>query len=538
MPTLQALIDGYGPDFPGVDTLFGIEAGAADVLKMEQPIPALDRYLWEVAFLRNVTSGRNLGELRFNISLDWFLHLSYHLASSPGIPQDKRVVDRISHEDDETIRRLAATPSDILRAQYLEKFTEHDTAAATDYLKILIATKLPHLEQMIEGVHFPLTSEDLMSIVMGTIFNTVHYGHAIPAVLDFCDKVIGYVEKYETRQAPLVLPGLTHRQAAEYTTLGKKFMTTVINILELIDDAFFDKRGKVRPFTAKAGGALGNFTTHYAAYPGIDWEDFARSFIERYGLKYQRMTFQSSLYTVEAGHFTALGNILTSVMKFDQDFLEMAACPGQFFVKEKKKGTKGSSLMPNKSNLWEMEGAKAMLSEARDKLFHYAKELPSFAHEGDMQRSYLGRNIGDVYMPLFIGLTRSTQGLHKYRPNHPKIQAFFDEYPGMAGSVIQTVLKRERIEGDAYREIQRIAINVDGTYANAAQFRTGLEGAMERLGLEDGARIELRSCLDPQQQVKHAHTMAWEELDHAKIKIQQYRRALSDRVFANTRRDA
>ena len=75
--------------------------------------------------------------------------------------------------------------SDSLRVEAFEKVTEHDTAAAGDYLKVLIARAFPRLEQMMEGVHFANTSEDAMSVVFGVLANKVAYGHFIPAMLNF-----------------------------------------------------------------------------------------------------------------------------------------------------------------------------------------------------------------------------------------------------------------------------------------------------------------------------------------------------------------
>lgn len=525
MPSVKDLLKGYGPDFPKLEDLLGIEPDEAQLLMLEAPTPALSRYLKNVHFMNEVTSQKSIGRLRFNVIIGYLIALSDALTRYGGRLNDQKVVHNLTEDDKMQLRKCATTPADIVRAEAIEKFTEHDTAAATDYVKILIGTRMPHLEAMIEGVHFANTSEDVMGNVFGIVGNKLVYGYFMPALLDFCEKVMGYVEKYEEK-VPLMLPGLTHQQAAEPTTLGKKFMTRLFAIDKLVDEHLRDKNGEFRPFSGKLGGALGNLTTHYAAYPDINWRAFSRNFVEGFGLGYDKMTDQCVTYTREAQLFTTIGNILTHVIQFTDNFVRMASCPGQLFVKRKKKGAKGSSIMPNKSNAWAMEGAIKMLTEAQENLFLYARELPRYTHEGDMGRSYMMRNMGTMFMPIFIGLNRIGSELQSYGPNPTKIDAFFSEYPGMAASVMQTVLKRMGIEGDAYRIIQDIAINPDGTYANGRQFRTGLEQKMEELQLPPEWRQELLFKLDPKNIIGPADAMAKEIAANIKEKMTIYRAKL------------
>jgi len=523
---LDALIAGYGDDFPKVEQLLNIQATDEDKLKLEAPIPELGRYLKSVSFLTDVTSGKAVGLQRFKVITEYFIQLGEELEEYEGKFKDKKIIGHLSETDKHKIRQLGTSLSDIIRAEKIEQFADHDTAAATDYIKILIARELPHLEDMIEGVHFANTSEDVMSNVFGIIANKLVYGHFMPALLDFCESTIYYVKMYE-KHTPLVLPAFTHQQAAEPTTFGKK-ITTRLNAIDYLIANMADKDGKFIPFSGKLSGAVGNLTTHYAAYPDIEWGNFAKGFVKSLGLSYEEMTDQCVSYVIEANHFTTIGNILTQVIKLTDDFVDMASCPGQLFVKQKKKGEKGSSIMPNKSNAWAMEGAIKMLKKSRDGLFHYAKELPDYPHEGNMGRSYLFRSIGDIFMPVFIGLKRINREMHKYHPNKEKIKAFFNEYPGMSGSSLQSILKREKISGDAYRTIQDISINPDGSYANKKQFKKGLNQKMDELDLPQELRKELRQILDPKNLVREANKLVIEKLTIIKSHFSRYRNNLAD----------
>lgn len=529
MATVNELIKGYGEGFPDIETLLGLEPDEAQLIAMSEPTPELCRYFKDVSFFCDVTSQKVVGMVRFKVLIERLIALNDELSRYSGVHHDKRVVHSLTDENKYALRQLARTPADVLRAERIERFTEHDTAAAGDYLKILIGTQMPHLEWMIEGVAFADTSEDTMGPVFGLIANKIVFGYFLPRLLDFIERLLDYVDELE-KDGPLVIPALTHVQAAEPTTFGKKMSTWLypldFHIQRMMENDCFI------PFSGKYGGAVGNTTTHLAAYPDIDWRDFGRRYIERLGLMYEEMTFQSSTYAIEASHFATLANMMTHIIKLTEDFVALASCPGQLFIKLKKPGTKGSSIMPNKSNAWNMEGALEMLRRSRAELFHYAQRLPAYPHEGNMGRSYLMRTLGGVFMPAFIALSRiqnemvgdmKTRG---YAPNLEKIVAFFREYPGMAGSSIQTCLKREGIEGDAYRQIEKIAINPDGTYADTEQFSRGLEQVMEANNLPSSACCELRDLLNPQRNIGDAHILAKRYSQTLRVRIGRYRAML------------
>lgn len=516
---VDEMIKGYGPNFPGLAELFAMPLTEKDRLSLEEPIPALGRYAKSVAFLKDVTSGKAVGLMRFKVIIEYFIALNNQLAEYTG--KHRKITGKLTAEDIAEIRKIGTTLEEVKQAEFIEKFTEHDTAAAGDFIKLKIATKLPHLEDQMEGIHFGCTSEDVMGNVFGLIANDLVFKHFLDSLLDFCLNVMFFVEKHEGL-GPLILPALTHEQAATPTTLGQKLITQLV----AIDYHLSQMKGKTvkfQPFSGKMGGPIGNLDCHYAAYPDIDWISFAKDFVEGMGLHYETMTNQCVSYAVEAQHFTTIGNILTHIIKLVKDFVNMASCPSQFFVKEKKKGTKGSSIMPNKSNAWKMEGALGMLSEARDRLFFLARELPNYPHEGNMARSYLFRNIGDAFLPIFIGLGRITEEIKTYKPNPEKITNFFNEYPGMAGGCLQTVLKRQGVSGDAYRLIQEISINPDGTYANAEQFKKGFEEKVKELGLPEDSREELARLLKPDNLIGLAHLMTLSSIENLKIKFKTYR---------------
>lgn len=527
--TVAQLLKGYGPKCPPLHDLLALTPDEAKIISLSQPTPALGRYINSVGFLSGVTSQKVVALVRFRVLIEYLIALSEELDGYDGKHKLRKIVHSLTPEDKADIRSLANTLSDIIRAEALERCTDHDTAAAAGWLKVLIGTRYPRLEWMIEAVAFACTSEDTMSSVFGMVGNSLIYGHFVPMVLDLMESLLDFVDDVE-QDGPFIIPAETHRQVAEPQTMGKRITTDLMpmdfRIRRLHDGDRF------MAFPAHIGGATGNLVTHYAAYPDIDWRSFGRGFVEGLGMTYEEMTFQSGTYAIETAILSELGGLLTHLIKFCEDFLSMAACPAQLILKRRQAGLLGSSVMPQKFNWWGVEGAKRMLEETREMLSFYARALPDFPREGDMGRSYLMRNIGTVMMPAVIAIGRisseivgdlSTRGARVSREN---AKFYLDRYQTISASAIQTVLKREGIEGDAYRQIQAICITPDGDYVNARQFARGLGRIMKENRLPRRVCKELRLLTKPENNIGDADVLAKRSSATLRANIAVYRQQL------------
>lgn len=495
---VAGMLAGYGPKFqqafPTLTELFKKQPSPEELLAMEMPIPGLGRYRETTMFLTDVTSGKAIGLTRFHVLKEGFLGMNAALARS-GVTHPFAVP--LALDDVAAIRRLGITLAEVHQTDQLERFTEHDTAAAGDLIKLRIAHLLPHLADRIELLNLACTSEDTMGNVFGLILNELVYRHFLPDLLGTCRFLMEFAERHSPPDDPLLMAALTHEQGAEPTTFNRWTAVRVNAIFDLVPRLYHPGTTQFQPFSGKMGGAIGDLKAHYAAFPQVDWQCFAREFVTGLGLHYDPLTDQCVTYAVESAHLSTIENILNQVVKLADDFVKMLRCPAQFFVKQKKEGQKGSSIMPNKSNPWQIEGAIAALEKAMAMISFTAHQLPRYADQGNMKRSYLLRDIGSDFMGAFIALARIRREMAACHPSLEKIQAVFHEYPGMSGSVLQTVLKRAMIGGDAYRLIQSIAINHDGSYANADQFAEGLEQVMSDLELPGDLRAELRSLCQP-----------------------------------------
>jgi len=521
---LQSMVTGYGTKLRPLEDLFNLKLTDEDKERQKSPIPALGRYKDSVAFMEKVTSARSIGRKRFMVLISYFIALSKLMSGYNG--KFRKISGKLSGSEVKYLRSLGTKPEEIKMAEEVEKVSEHDTAAAGDYLKLRILYDfvqrskkfLANLCKKIEAFHFAATSEDIMSIVFGIIANELVYVHFMRKLLDLLDNTIKFVEKF-----PLLfcVPESTHDQFAEPITYGKKIANTLEAIKATIKDHLLEGNS-FRVFSGKFSGGTGGFVTHYAAYPDIDWRTFSRKLVRSFGLHHEEMTFQCVAYAREAQIFRTIMTLLDQICKMLEDFIKMASAPAHFFQKEKKPGAKGSSLMP-KVNLWQIEGAIIMLEKVQHMLAFLAEKLQRFPHAGNMKRSFLFRDIGNDFMPAFIAFGRIIKEMNGCIANQKKINAAFKEYPGVAGSALQTVLKREGVSNDAYRIVQEAFVNPDGSYNNTEQFLEILEKKMAEMDLSPKLREELRGLMDFERLAEPGRLMAVECFAKLKQDFADYR---------------
>src|SRR5690606_1093575 len=147
------------------------------------------------------------------------------------------------------------------------------------------------------------------------------------------------------------------------------------------------------PFSAKFGGATGNFNAHYVAFPNEDWIDFGNHFVqEKLGLKRMQFTTQIEHYDNLAAQFDALKRINTILIDFCRDVWTYISM--EYFKQKIKKGEIGSSAMPHKVNPIDFENAEGNLGIANAFFEHLSSKLPVSRLQRDLTDSTVLRNIG------------------------------------------------------------------------------------------------------------------------------------------------
>ena len=537
---MEGMIRGYGSGF-GFTTVEGLMEASivtpGDITRLMEPFPARGRYRKDTDFLKRVTSSYALGRKRYRLFAEKLIFLAKIMKDYQGKYSDKKIIPGLSPEDEQKLLQLGDNINYDILAELLENVADNDTAAYADAFKILIYVNLPHLAPFIEAVHNADTSEDNWGNVVGLTLSELVFGHTISAYINFCEKLLDYVERHQDTMIwestelltnadnIFILPIFTHWQSSTSSSHAKGVVTSlkqIINLLyELNDGQTF------KPFSGKFGGITGTYDAHFAQYPDIDWFARGKEYIESLGLHYESMVYQSVAYTREAQIFRTLCTINEQIIKFVNDFRFLVSCPGQLFIKKLKPGGKGSSSNPGKTNLWMCEGGVKLLKKANVLLNFVSTELQDFTQAGDMGRSVLMRDIGADFSNIFIALNRILKELNSCVPNPRNIKRVFEEYPSLCMSAMQYVLKREHYQGDSYRAMQQILINKDGSYATRAEFMPKFEDFMEGAGFTSELREELRSHMDPVKLVRPIHERAVKEMGELRIRLSELRRIQS-----------
>ncbi|MCB0804992.1 MAG: adenylosuccinate lyase [Bacteroidales bacterium] len=311
----------------------------------------------------------------------------------------------------------------------IEQTTNHDVKAVEYYLKKEFDRL--GLSKYKEFLHFGLTSQD--------ITNTAQ-PYALK--LAFTDSLLPQLEKVQSKLAKLSkewknIPMLahTHGQPASPTTLGKEinvFAERLRQQLKLI---------KSLPFTAKFGGATGNFNAHYVAYPDVNWHEFGNELLKNIGLVRQKVTTQIENYDFLAAFLDNIKRINTILIDLNRDIWTYISM--EYFKQKIKAGEIGSSTMPHKVNPIDFENSEGNLGLANALCEHLSAKLPVSRMQRDLTDSTVSRNIGMPMAHSLLAWKMLIKGLNKLLLNEPKLQEDLENNWVVVSEGIQTILRRE-----------------------------------------------------------------------------------------------
>ena len=257
-----------------------------------------------------------------------------------------------------------------------------------------------------------------------------------PAIEEVIDKLKDMAKEW--KDIPML--ARTHGQPASPTHLGKEiyvFVERLRDQLQMLNNV---------PFTAKFGGATGNMNAHKVAYPDIDWPAFAKHFVEKsLHLKRQQTTTQIEHYDYMAAYFDALRRINTIMIDLSRDIWMYVSM--EYFKQKIKAGEVGSSAMPHKVNPIDFENAEGNLGMANAVLTFLSTKLPISRLQRDLTDSTVTRNIGVPIAHTLIAVKSLMKGLDKLLLNEDKIRQDLQQNYAVVAEAIQTILRREEIEG-------------------------------------------------------------------------------------------
>lgn len=309
-----------------------------------------------------------------------------------------------------------------------EKITNHDVKAVEYFLK----KNFSEIESYSEFIHFGLTSQDINNTSIPMMLRDALQQEVYPAI----DELIASLRKFAEEWKNIPMLARTHGQPASPTKLGKELMVFVERLEKQL------KQVKAVPFSAKFGGATGNFNAHHVTYPEVNWVDFANDFLaNRLGLERSQFTTQIEHYDNLASVFDGLKRIDTILIDLSRDIWQYISMG--YFTQKIKEGEVGSSAMPHKVNPIDFENAEGNLGVANALFEHFSAKLPISRLQRDLTDSTVLRNIGIPVSHQFLAIKAILRGLNKLQLNEPAIRHDLDENWAVLAEAIQTILRRE-----------------------------------------------------------------------------------------------
>jgi adenylosuccinate lyase len=396
--------------------------------------PLDGRYAAKVGALRPLLSEYGLMYRRVQVEVEWFIALSdagfaeFKPLSEAARGLLRSLVQRFSEADAQAIKDI-------------ERTTNHDVKAVEYWLKSRFDGQ-PELKAAGEFVHFACTSEDINNTSHALMLGAARAEVLLPAL----DGILASLRQMAHDLAALPMLSRTHGQTASPTTVGKE----VANVAARLATA----RARIAavPLPAKMNGAVGNYNAHLAAYPGFDWEGFARRVVEdRLGLVFNPYTIQIEPHDGMAELFDAVARANTILVDWSRDVWGYISLG--YFKQRVKAGEVGSSTMPHKVNPIDFENAEGNFGLANALLSHMSHKLPVSRWQRDLTDSTVLRNMGVALGYTVLALDSLSRGLAKLQVNEAQLAADLDEAWEVLAEPVQTVMRRHGLP-DPYQQLK------------------------------------------------------------------------------------
>lgn len=385
--------------------------------------PIDGRYRSKISELSEYFSEYALIRYRLKVEVEYFIKLC-----KIPLPQLKDIDKKSFTKLQQLYRQFDCTEA--LSVKNIEKKLNHDVKAVEVYLRNKFDTL--ELQKYKEFIHFGLTSQDINNTAIPYSLKDSMIEVYFPALND----LINTLSFLSSEWANIPMLAHTHGQPASPTRMGKEIKVFIerlekqLSLLQLI------------PFSAKFGGATGNFNAHYVAYPEIDWVDFGNAFVNNdLDLCRSQTTTQIEHYDNIAAIFDNLKRINTIMIDLCRDSWTYISM--NYFKQKINDDEVGSSAMPHKVNPIDFENSEGNLGVANAIFEHLSAKLPVSRLQRDLTDSTVLRNIGVPMAHTLLAIKSLVKGLNKLVINEAKIQSDLEDNWTVVAEALQTILRRE-----------------------------------------------------------------------------------------------
>tara|TARA_R110002167_G_scaffold26148_9_gene90147 strand:+ start:4493 stop:5860 length:1368 start_codon:yes stop_codon:yes gene_type:complete len=442
--------------------------------------PVDGRYGSKTASLRPIVSEYGLIRFRVEVEIRWL----QQLAKNPQITE----VPAFSTEANRVLDGIVSnfSEADALRVKAIESVTNHDVKAVEYFIKEQLKSNT-ELDAISEFVHFACTSEDINNLSHALMLRTAR--DEVVAVQ--MQQVIDAIAQLAHDFAEQPMLSRTHGQTASPTTLGKEMANVVARLRrQLVQINKVELLGKIN-------GAVGNYNAHLSAYPDIDWQACAESFVTGLGLTWNPYTTQIEPHDYIAELFDAVARFNTILIDFDRDIWGYVSLG--YFKQRTIAGEVGSSTMPHKVNPIDFENSEGNLGIANAIMAHLATKLPISRWQRDLTDSTVLRNLGVGFGQSLIAYQATLKGISKLQLNAERINADLDNSWEVLAEPIQTIMRRYGID-EPYEKLKALTRGNRITKEILAAF-------VEPLELPEEAKQAIRE-LTPQNYIGNAVAQA------------------------------
>ncbi len=425
--------------------------------------PVDGRYGSKTADLRAFFSEFGLIRCRVEVEIRWLQALSQHsqITEVPAFSESANalldtIVSEFSVADAEQIKAI-------------ESRTNHDVKAVEYFIK----EKIQHnteLNAVTEFVHFACTSEDINNLSHGLMLK-----QGTQALLASMRQVAEAVSDLAHAHAEQPMLSRTHGQTASPSTVGKEMANVAYRLQRQI------KQVEATEYLGKINGAVGNYNAHLSAYPDINWEAHAQSFIQSLGLTFNPYTTQIEPHDYIAELFDAVCRFNTILIDFDRDVWGYISLG--YFKQKTIAGEVGSSTMPHKVNPIDFENSEGNLGLANAIMQHLVQKLPISRWQRDLTDSTVLRNLGVGFGHSLIAYQATLKGISKLEVNPARLNEDLENAWEVLAEPIQTVMRRYAIE-EPYEKLKEL------TRGHAMTQET-LQSFIAKLDIPEQAKAEL-----------------------------------------------
>jgi adenylosuccinate lyase len=342
------------------------------------------------------------------------------------------------------------------------------------------------LEDVIEMIHFALTSEDVNNIAYRLMLKRAIDAVCIPAM----DKVVDKLAKNARDYKKIAMLARTHGQPAVPSVVGKDCANYAVRINKEVREL------EKMQLTGKTNGTVGGFNAQRFAASQVNWIDLSKRFVESFGFTPNLFTTQINPYEDMIKIFQTLQRTNNIFLDFDQNIWRYIS--DDWWVQMSKAGVVGSSIMPQKINPKDFENSEGNAAIANGIWDVMVRTLPISRLQRHLSDSTIIRNVG---FGLAIGLLiyqNTMIGLDLISPNVKVIKKSLNANYAILSEAAQTAARLERVE-DPY---SLLADRVKGKKIKPSEWKL----LVQELNVSDELKSRL-SKLTPKKYTGYAEAL-------------------------------